>query len=276
MADAAQLPVEAHFLEYGAELAGTAVLVFFGFSTGALIFGTSMVSHWMPGTGPRLFLAGICFGGGGTLVTISPLGQRSGAHLNPSVSIAFFVLRRMNRYDLLGYVVAQFLGAGCGAAAANLVNRAALRAIHYDLTRPGPGVIDWQALLTEFGATSVLIAVILLFVSFRSTARLTPFAVWLVVATLVWQTAPISGASFNPARSAASAWLAWIWRDQWIYFIGPSLAGAIVAVSYHWLVGRHHIVTAKLFHPLSDAVHCHFPHCRICNPSPPAALGGQA
>jgi hypothetical protein len=99
-------------VEWAAELLGTAALVFIGFSTGALIFGTWLVSNWLPGVGPRLFVAGLCFGRGGTLVTLSPLGQRSGAHLNPSVSLAFFVLNRMHRQDLLGYIAAPFLGAG--------------------------------------------------------------------------------------------------------------------------------------------------------------------
>jgi aquaporin Z len=245
-------------------LRGTAALVFIGFSTGALIFGTSLVSQWLPGVGPRLLLAGVCFGGGGTLVTLSPLGQRSGAHLNPSVSLAFFLLNRMHRHDLLGYLAAQFVGASCGAVLAVLVDRTALRAIHFDLTVPGAGVTIWQALLTEFLATSLLIGVILLFVSFRRTARLTPFAVWLLIATLVWQTAPISGTSLNPARSFGSELLAWLWRDQWIYFVAPSLAGVAVALGYRWVVGPHHIVTAKLFHPLTDVVSCHFPHCALC------------
>jgi aquaporin Z len=245
-------------------LLGTAALIFIGFSTGALIFGTSLVSGWLPGIGPRLFLAGLCFGGGGMLVTLSPLGQRSGAHLNPSVSLAFFLLNRMHRQDLLGYIAAQFLGAGCGAVLAALVDREALRAIHYDVTLPGAGVSLWQASFTEFIATALLIGVILLFVSVRRTARLTPFAVWLLVATLVWQTARVSGTSLNPARSFGSELLAWLWQDQWIYFVAPSLAGVAVALGYRWIVGPHHIVTAKLFHPVSQLVRCHFPECAFC------------
>jgi aquaporin Z len=264
MADASQLSARARFSEYGAELIGTAVLVFIGFSTGALIFGTTFVSQWVPGIGPRLLIAGLCFGGGGTLVTVSPLGQRSGAHLNPSVSIAFYLLHRMHHHDLLGYVVAQFLGASGGAVLAEIVDSAALRRIHFDMTMPGNGVTIWGALLTEFMATSLLIAVILLCVSFRRTARLTPFAVWLVVATLVWQTAQISGTSLNPARSFASALLAWFWHDLWIYFLAPSMAGVCTTQAYRWVAGSHHIVTAKLFHPLDDAIQCHFPHCAIC------------
>jgi aquaporin Z len=170
----------------------------------------------------------------------------------------------MHRHDLLGYIAAQFLGAGCGAVLALAANRAALQAIHYDVTAPGTGVTVWGALLTEFFATAALIALILCFVSFRRTARLTPFAVWLLVATLVWQTAQISGTSLNPARSFGSALLAWLWQGQWIYFVAPTLAGVVVALGYRWIVGPHHIVTAKLFHPLTDLVICHFPHCALC------------
>jgi aquaporin Z len=128
-------------------------------------------------------------------------------------------------------------------------------------------VTVWQALLTEFLATALLVSVILLCVSFRRTARLTPFAVWLTVAVLVWQTARISGTSMNPARSFGAALLAWVWRDQWIYFLAPSLAGVTVAMVYHWLVGPHHLVTAKLFHPFDDFRQCHFRHCGLCHQS---------
>ncbi len=276
MSNIAALPARPHLTEYGAELIGTAALVFIGFSTGALIFGTSLVSAWLPGTGPRLFLAGLCFGGGGTLVTLSPLGQRSGAHLNPSVSLAFYLLHRMHRHDLLGYVVAQFLGAGCGATLATLIDPLALTAIHFDQTMPGAGVTIWQALITEFLATSLLIAVILLCVSSRRTARLTPFAVWLLIAALVWQTAPISGTSLNPARSFGSALLAWLWSDQWIYFTAPPLAGVLVALGYRWTIGSHHILTAKLFHPVTDIVHCHFPRCALCGQQPILPVAGVA
>jgi aquaporin Z len=266
MLDAAYLPTRVHRYEYGCELLGTALLVFIGFSTGALIFGTTLISHWLPGIGPRLLLAGLCFGGGGTLVTLSPLGQRSGAHLNPSVTICFFLLDRMHRRDFLGYLLAQFLGASGGAALAALLDGRALRAIHYDLTLPGSGVGEAQALLTEFVATALLIGVILLCVSFRRTARLTPFAVWLLVAVLVWQTALISGTSLNPARSFGSSVLAWVWREQWIYYLAPSLAAVAVALGYRRLVGVRRILTAKLFHPLPHLVKCHFRHCAFCTP----------
>jgi hypothetical protein len=92
----------------------------------------------------------------------------------------------------------------------------------------------------------------------------------LLVATLVWQTAQTSGTSLNPARSFGSEVLAWLWRDQWIYFVAPSLAGVAVALGYRWIVGPHHIVTAKLFHPVSRLAQCHFPGCAICARAPAA------
>ena len=72
--------------------------------------------------------------------------------------------------------------------------------------------------------------------------------------------------------------LAWLWRDQWIYLVAPSLAGATVALGYRWIVGSHRIVTAKLFHPVTQQVRCHFRQCAFCAMTPavtPAALGGQ-
>src|SRR5450631_3098888 len=101
-----------HWPEYGAELLGTAFLVFAGLSAVVFDFGKGLpLSTLLPDPGLRRLLTGLLFAGSGSLVAISPFGKLSGAHINPSVSLAFWAHGKMHHYDLIGYIVAQFLGA---------------------------------------------------------------------------------------------------------------------------------------------------------------------
>ncbi len=76
--------------------------------------------------------------------------------------------------------------------------------------------------------TATLILMIFFLTSSTRTTRWTPLGNWLLVATLVWQSAPYTGTSLNPARSLALALLAPELRHLWVYIAGP-LAGAILA-----------------------------------------------
>ena len=66
---------------------------------------------------------------------------------------------------------------------------------------------------------------------------------------MVWQEAPISGTSLNPARSFGPALVSWFWQDQWLYWIAPPL-GALLAVGAFRLfsIGKRDVLTGKLFH----------------------------
>jgi aquaporin Z len=88
---------------------------------------------------------------------------------------------------------------------------------------------------------------IFFFTSSPRTARWTPMGNWLLVATLVWQGAPYSGTSLNPARSLAPAVLAPELAHLWVYLVGP-LAGALLAAAIFALFPRVNTLTTKLFH----------------------------
>jgi aquaporin Z len=111
-----------HFVDWGCEFLGTMVLVLGGISAVALDFGTrSPVASRVPSHSLRLLLTGLVFAGCGSLVAISPIGRRSGAHLNPSITIAFFCQRHLRVGDAVGYITAQCLGAIAGAGAVRLL-----------------------------------------------------------------------------------------------------------------------------------------------------------
>ena len=238
-----------HWSEWLAEFAGTGVLMLGGLSAVMLDFGPAApMVGLIPSTSGRLLLTGLLFGGTGSLVAISPLGRRSGAHLNPAITLGFWLTRTLHPYDLIGYVAAQMLGAVAGTIVVQAAWGPTADALHDGLTQPASGVSDAQAIMLEAAMTALLLLTIFFFTSHRSTARWTPVAVWLVVALLVWQGAPFTGTSLNPARSLGPAIVSAHLDKLWIYFAGP-LTGSILASGLAWALGRHLLpITGKLFH----------------------------
>ena len=236
-----------HWREWLAELAGTAVLIIGGLGAVTLDFGSrSPVVPLLPSHSARLLLTGALFAGMGSLVAISPLGRVSGAHLNPTVSLAFWLSGKMHRHDIAAYVVAQCTGAWVGAMVLWL-SWPDFATVGYGVTRPGLSMMPVEALVIEVGMTALLIGTILTFVSSMRTARWTPLAAWVVVTLLVWQGAPLTGTSLNPARSLGPALVAWNFGDLWLYVIGP-IGGSVVATLLVVGGARLRPATAKLFH----------------------------
>jgi aquaporin Z len=237
-----------HWAEWGAEFAGTGILLFGGLSGLFLNFAPgSAVAAALPGRSARLLLTGLILGATGLIVTVSPLGRRSGAHLNPSVSVAFWLRGHMHPHDLAGYVAAQMAGAFAGTLAAWWCWGTRATALDLGATRPGDGISTAAAAGIEALLTFILITGILLAVSWPRTARWTPLVAWGLVALLVWQGGALTGASLNPARSLAPALLAPATAGLWAYLAGP-LAGSLAAVTAYRALPRLQTRTAKLIH----------------------------
>lgn len=239
-----------HWPEYGAELLGTAFLVFAGLSAVVFDFGKGLpLSTLLPSAAARRLITGLLFAGSGSLVAISPVGRLSGAHINPSVSLAFWIHGKMHHRDIIGYIVGQLLGAIAGEALLVLVWGNYARSVSDGMTLPGAAYPLWVVFLAELSLTGLLVLAIFTCVSSQRLMRWTPLVTWLLVATMVWLEAPVSGTSLNPARSLAPALFAWFWQDQWLYCIAPPL-GALLAVGLFRLLsqGEHDVITGKLFH----------------------------
>lgn len=239
-----------HWPEYGAELLGTAFLVLVGLSAVVFDFSPTLpISHLIPDAGARRLLTGLIFAGSGSLVAISPFGKLSGAHINPSVSLAFWVQGKLHTLDLLGYILGQFLGAIVGEFFLVLIWGASARSVKNGMTLPGVGYPLWVVFGAELCLTLLLVLLIFTFVSSHRLMRWTPLMNWILVATMVWLEAPISGTSLNPARSFGPALFSWFWQAQWLYFLAPPL-GALCAVGLFRLlaVGERDVLTGKLFH----------------------------
>ena len=99
-----------------AEAIGTALLIFFGISVVIFNWGEgSVVAKLIPSEPARRLLTGFMFGSVGCLVTISPVGKISGAHINPAVSLAFWLRGRIRSTTMFGYVISQLIGGIIGS-----------------------------------------------------------------------------------------------------------------------------------------------------------------
>jgi aquaporin Z len=233
-----------------AELLGTAVLLCVGLSLVIFMFGEgSPTAAWIPSVKLRQIITGFLFGSTGGLIAISRIGRESGAHLNPAVTLGFWLARKIDTRIAIGYALAQLAGAVLGSWPL-LAWGAMGRSIAYGATIPGPGYSTGAVLLAEALTTVGLIVTLCVFLAYRHLRQFTPAAIPALYAIMVPLEADISGTSTNPARTFGPALISGRWDDWWIYWVGP-IAGTLVAMAaMSFLVKR--IEVAKLYHFDSD------------------------
>jgi len=231
---------------FAAELIGTALLVSVGLSLVILMFGEgSPMAGLIPDEGWRRLITGFLFGTTGALIALSPVGRISGAHINPVVTLAFWLMGKINKQVLTGYVVAQITGAMVGAIL--LIAWGPMgRSVAFGATLPGEGYAVWVVVLGEVITTFCLIAGLSVFLGFRQLRPLTPALFPFLYAVMVYLESPISGTSTNPARSIGPAIVSGQWQGWWIYWIGP-LVGMFLAVLSCSLLAKR-IEVAKLYY----------------------------
>jgi MIP family channel proteins len=202
--------------KYAAEFMGTFALVFAG--TGAII--TNDITHGaVTNTGVALTFGMV------VLTMIYAVGDVSGAHFNPAVTLGFFAARRLAGKMILPYVLSQV----SGALAASLLLRG-LFPQHSTLGTTAPAGPALQSLIFEIMLTALLMFVILnVSVGAKERGITAGIAVGSVIALEALFAGPISGASMNPARSFAPALVSQHLAHLWIYLVAP-VAGALLAV----------------------------------------------
>ncbi len=227
------------------ELFGTGIFIFLGL-TGIYLADLVQFPDFV-----EFAMIGLAFAIGLIGVFYSFLGQTSGCHLNPAVTLALFVKGDMKKMDAIFYASAQFSGAILGALAAfHLYDCNWLKA-RLTLTLPADSVSFVVAIFIEAILTGLLIMLIFGFVSSAKYAKSTGLAVggYILLVTVLF--APFTGASMNPARSFAPAFLLQDYNHLWIYFVGPFL-GAFFAAR----------VFRNLPHHPSDSQFSRFKHSR--------------
>jgi aquaporin Z len=203
-------------------------------------------------------ISGAIIGIAVAMLIYSPPGQRSGAHMNPAVTLTFLYLGKIGRRHALAYAAAQFMGATLGIGCALALFGAALRnpAVHYVSTVPGPrGTI--AALFAEAIVSFGLMIVVLRTASSPRYAPLTGFVSGVIVAVCITLEAPFSGSSMNPARTFGSAVYAMDWKSYWVYVAGPITGMLLAAIQFRAAGGR--VLCAKLVH--GDPRSCVFDEC---------------
>ena len=198
---------------------------------------------------PKRLLMGLAMGSTAIAIIFSPIGKRSGAHFNPSVTLTFLRLGKVEPWDAGFYIVAQFAGAVAGVAIATLLLGRALAAptVNYAATLPGSrGAL--LAFAAEVAISFVLMSVVLRVSNTKKLARWTGLFAGALVATYITFESPISGMSMNPARTFGSAFGAQVWMSLWIYFIAPPLGMLAAAETYQRMTAGRAIACAKLHH----------------------------
>lgn len=242
------------WLLFGAELIGTALLVAIGLSVVILDFGHgSFVVHYLPNPGLRRLITGFLFGTTGALIALSPLGKESGAHINPAVTLAFWLMGKLRIRHALVYLSAQLAGAIAGSVPLLLWGQIG-RSVGFGATIPGSGYGPAWALLGETATTFALITGLFFFLSQRRIRAFTPALFPVLYAVMVFLEAPVSGTSTNPARSLGPAVISGDWQDWWVYWLGP-LLGTLMGIALFRLTWLQHL-------EISVAKLCHFEHDR--------------
>jgi len=202
--------------KYTAEVLGTFILIFCG--TGAAI-----INQETNGAVTHVGVA-ITFG---LLVTslIYTLGDISGAHLNPAVSLAFTVAKKFPLNQLLPYAVSQLTGALLASLTLKLMFP------HNELLGATmPAGSDLQSFVLEFILTFFLMLVVMhVATGSKEQGIIAGLAIGAVVLLEAMFAGAVSGASMNPARSLAPALISGHLEHIWIYLLAPPL-GAVAAI----------------------------------------------
>jgi aquaporin Z len=212
---------------YIAEVLGTFLLVFIGCA--AIVTG---------GLGGALPLGQIGIGlafGLGLVAAAYAIGPISGAHLNPAVTLGFFIAGRLPAKDVIPYWIAQVVGAILATIALWIMVSGKVGdpvtnfgATTWDATKWGTSSV----FLTEVIATFTFVLVILASTSAKHMTMLAGLIIGLTLAALHLGFIPVSGNSLNPARSigpnlfSGSAAIG----QLWLYIVAPLIGGAIAGV----------------------------------------------
>jgi aquaporin Z len=200
---------------------------------------------------------GIAMGLTAAALIYSPLGARSGAHMNPAVTLTFLRLGKIAPIDAAGYITAQFVGGAAGIAIATraLAGLPAHPSVNYVATVPGPagsGIAFAAEMLISF----LMMSVVLEMSNTPRFARFAGMGAAALVAISIIVEAPFSGMSMNPARTLGSNVLASTMSTLWIYFTAPPIG---MLLAGEWYARRHgcaRVRCAKLHH--RPAVRCIF------------------
>lgn len=235
-----------HWRDYLLEAGGLMVFMFGAGAFGTLfLYPGSPVAQAMPSNLLKHVGIGLCMG----VVTfgiVSGIGAKTGAHINPAVTWAFYRAGKIGRADAVWYTIAQFAGACLAPVLLLAVIGAPFTSeeVKYATSQPGPDGA-WIAFAAEFVISFVLMLVVLIALNSERLEKKTPAIVAALIAVYIAVESPLSGMSLNPARSFGSALTANQWDGIWVYFTAPVLGMLLAVAVYEWMrAARRSLVTA--------------------------------
>lgn len=207
--------------KYAAEFIGTFVLVFFACGVAGQICDGSI---------PGLIGTALAFG----LVIVAmaySIGNISGCHINPAVSIAMLASKKMSAKDFCGYIVAQYLGATAGAGL--------LYAIVGDNQKLGANALyecnPWTSLVIEVILTFVFVLAILGVTSKAENGSVAGLVIGGALVLVHLLGISFTGTSVNPARTFGPALFSGSLDIYWVFLLAPLAGGILAALVYGWL-----------------------------------------
>lgn len=212
-----------------AEVIGTFTLVLIG--TGAAVIGGGEA-------GAEILAIAIAFG----LVVVAmaySIGTVSGAHMNPAVSLAMFLNKRMSLQGMLTYVAAQLVGAVAGSLMLRFfVSEAGMDTANLGATTLAEGLSVSGGFVIETVLTFLFVLVILTATGKKGDPHMAGLVIGLTLIAIILVGAAPTGGSFNPARSVGPALLVGgtALSQLWLYTIAPLLGGALAAFTAKYVL----------------------------------------
>src|SRR5437764_2216594 len=219
-----------------AEFFGTFWLVFGG-------CGAAVLAASFPAVG--IGFVGVALAFGLTVLTMAyAIGHISGCHLNPAVSLGLVFGKRFPAKDLLGYVMAQLLGAIAAAGVLYIIAsgspgfdvRNGFACNGYGVNSPG-GYSLLAGLVAEVVLTAFFLIVIMGATDERAPKGFAPAAIGLCLTLIHLVGIPVTNLSVNPARSTGPAVFVggWALQQLWLFWVAPILVALVAGFSYSCL-----------------------------------------
>ena len=220
--------------KYVCELIGTMVLVLFGCGSAAV-------------AGSVLGNLGIAMAFGLSIIAMAYIiGDISGCHINPAVSLGMWINKRMNTTDFIGYIISQCIGALIGIGLLAFIINSCSDLGGYMLTGLGQngfgaassvGISMTGALVVEIILTFVFVFTVLGVTRTQKTGPLAGIVIGLTLAFVHIMGIPLTGTSVNPARSLAPALVIGgeALNQVWVFIVGPAIGAIIAGLIYKFL-----------------------------------------
>jgi MIP family channel proteins len=217
---------------YIAELVGTLILVFAICTVVVLFVATSANAQ----TGSDFAVVGLVHG----IVLfflIAALGEVSGGHFNPAITVAMAATRRIDPVDAVVYILAQLSGGVLGALLVKALLLDEGRASHYGAATISPLLAGnvAGAVVEGLGTFFLVLAVCAVALNPRSRREWAPLAVGLTLGLDVMIFGPLTGSAVNPARWFGPALIGNDFGGTWPYLLGP-LVGCLLAAAFYRFV----------------------------------------